>query len=71
MKMSTGPACANQGRLSRKLLRAHLLHASLFSLMAGFSCGALALDVDAGDYTALPKDTNLGLIYYQHAERND
>ncbi|RKS28261.1 outer membrane putative beta-barrel porin/alpha-amylase [Pseudomonas sp. WPR_5_2] len=70
MKMSTGPARANPGRLSRGRLQAHLLHASLFGLMAGFSCGALAMDVDAGDYTALPKDTNLGLLYYQHAERN-
>lgn len=70
MNMSTERARADQGRLSRELLQAHLLHASLFSLMAGFSCGALALDVDAGDYTALPKDTNLGLLYYQHTERN-
>lgn len=30
---------------------------------------ATALDVDAGDYTALPPGTNLGLLYYQHAER--
>ncbi|SOZ34769.1 transporter [Cupriavidus neocaledonicus] len=31
---------------------------------------ALAIDVDAGDYTALPAGTNLGLLYYQHAERD-
>lgn len=31
---------------------------------------AQALDVEAGDYTALPTGTNLGLVYYQHAERN-
>lgn len=31
---------------------------------------ALAVDVDAGDYTALPAGTNLGLVYYQHAERS-
>ena len=31
---------------------------------------AHAIDVDAGDYTALPAGTNLGLVYYQHAQRN-
>lgn len=31
---------------------------------------AQAIDVDAGDYTALPPGTNLGMLYYQHAERN-
>lgn len=34
------------------------------------ACSAYALDVEAGDYTALPSGTNLGLVYYQHAERN-
>jgi hypothetical protein len=31
---------------------------------------AHAIDVDAGDYTALPAGTKLGLAYYQHATRN-
>jgi hypothetical protein len=31
---------------------------------------ARAIDVDAGDYTALPAGTKLGLLYYQHATRN-
>ncbi len=31
---------------------------------------AHAIDVDAGDYTALPAGTVLGLGYYQHATRN-
>lgn len=31
---------------------------------------AMALDVDAGDYTALPPGTNLALVYYQHAQRD-
>lgn len=31
---------------------------------------AHAIDVDAGDYTALPAGTKLGLVYYQHAQRN-
>ncbi|HQT72086.1 MAG TPA: transporter [Thiobacillus sp.] len=31
---------------------------------------AHAIDVDAGDYTALPAGTSLGLVYYQHATRD-
>ncbi len=31
---------------------------------------AHAVDVDAGDYTALPAGTNLALVYYQYAERD-
>lgn len=36
--------------------------------MAPLPCAAL--DVDAGDYAALPPGTNLGLLYYQHASRD-
>lgn len=32
---------------------------------------AHAVDVDAGDYTALPAGTNLGLLYYQNATRKE
>lgn len=39
------------------------------ALAATLASPARALDVDAGDYTALPPGTNLGLLYYQHAER--
>lgn len=31
---------------------------------------AHAIDIDAGDYTALPAGTNVAAVYYQHAERN-
>lgn len=31
---------------------------------------AHAIDVDAGDYTALPAGTNLGLVYFQQASRD-
>ncbi|HCF6145109.1 transporter [Pseudomonas aeruginosa] len=62
MKMSTERARLQRAR--------HLLHSSLFGLLAGLSGNALAMDVDAGDYTALPEGTNLGVLYYQHAERN-
>ncbi|HKY94564.1 MAG TPA: transporter [Kiloniellales bacterium] len=35
-----------------------------------FTLPAKAIDVDAGDYTALPPGTNLLLGYYQHATRD-
>lgn len=35
-----------------------------------FTLPAKAIDVDAGDYTALPAGTNLFLAYYQHATRD-
>ncbi|MBL8473595.1 MAG: transporter [Rhodocyclaceae bacterium] len=35
------------------------------------SIPASALDADAGDYTALPAGTNLALLYYQHATRDE
>lgn len=43
------------------------------ALALGLALGlpAHAMDVDAGDYTALPPGTNLGLLYYQHAERTE
>lgn len=49
----------------RRWARAFVLIAT-----AVMATGAQAVDVDAGDYTALPAGTNLGLVYYQHAERN-
>lgn len=48
----------------------------LGAALAGALCGvlattpALAIDIDAGDYAALPAGTNLGLVYYQYAQRN-
>lgn len=48
-------------------LRAPL--ACAVTLLAGIVPPAHAVDVDAGDYTALPEGTNLGVVYYQHAER--
>ncbi len=49
--------------------RQGLILTCLFSLMAVLAPAAQALDVEAGDYTALPAGTTLGLLYYQHAER--
>lgn len=49
------------------VVRAVRLLAGGGALTAALS--AQALDVDAGDYTALPSGTNLGLVYYQHTER--
>jgi len=42
-----------------------LIAAALLGLASGHS---FALDVDAGDYTALPAGTNLGLVYYQNVD---
>lgn len=41
---------------------------ALASLLA--APAAQAVDVDAGDYTALPPGTNLALVYFQHAGRD-
>lgn len=52
----------------------------LFKRLAPMAAAALAtlslaptvhaLDVDPGDYTALPAGTNLAIVYYQHATRD-
>jgi hypothetical protein len=51
--------------MTRPISTAHIV-AALAAL--SISGAASALDVDAGDYTALPEGTNLALLYYQHAE---
>lgn len=48
----------------------HALTAAVLALAAFCGKPAMAIDVDAGDYTALPAGTNLGLLYYQHVERD-
>lgn len=40
------------------------------AVLLALAAPAHALDVEAGDYTALPAGTNLGLLYYQHVARN-
>jgi len=46
------------------------LTAAVLALAALAGKPAMAIDVDAGDYTALPPGTNLGLLYYQHVDRD-
>lgn len=46
-----------------------LAQAFTLAVAMGLASQAQAVDVDAGDYTALPEGTNLGMVYYQHAER--
>lgn len=41
-----------------------------FGLAALTSQSAHAIDIDAGDYTALPEGTNVVALYGQHAQRN-
>lgn len=50
----------------------HFARASAIAAVATclLAPSAHAIDVDAGDYTVLPAGTTLGLVYYQHAERN-
>ena len=62
MKMSTDAA---RPRLARQWL-----HSSLFGLLAGFSANASAVDVDAGDYTALPAGTNLTCVIQRIARES-
>ena len=50
----------------RQLFLAGTASAALF-----MSTSASAIDVDAGDYQAAPPGTNLGLLYLQHASRDD
>ncbi|CAG9187270.1 transporter [Cupriavidus pinatubonensis] len=52
------------GRISRALQRAGS------AMLLALAAPAHAIDVDAGDYTALPAGTNLGLLYYQHVARD-
>jgi Putative MetA-pathway of phenol degradation len=60
------PLHANPNRGWRRWSAAGaVLAASLFA-----ATPARAIDVDAGDYTALPAGTTLGITYYQHATRN-
>ncbi|QID17944.1 transporter [Nitrogeniibacter mangrovi] len=60
----TGKRLTTQRRTARGLLAAMLGALSM-------ACPtAQAVDVDAGDYTALPDGTNLALLYYQHATRD-
>ncbi|WP_299200001.1 transporter [uncultured Amphritea sp.] len=40
-------------------------------LGSALSTSAFAIDVDAGDYTALPAGTNLAIAYYQNASRDE
>ena len=42
----------------------------LVTACASFPIAASALDTDADDYVASPAGANLGLLYYQHVERN-
>lgn len=41
------------------------------AVLSSLPISAMAIDVDAGDYTAAPDGTTLGLIYLQHADRTN
>jgi hypothetical protein len=48
----------------------HFLQRTVLALAAATAMAAHAVDIDAGDYTALPPGTTLGMVYYQHATRD-
>lgn len=50
--------------------RSKALALSVITAATLLALPAHAIDVDAGDYTALPAGTSLGLVYYQHASRD-
>jgi hypothetical protein len=52
---------------SKPFTRASL---ALAAMAACATFNAHAVDIDAGDYTALPPGTTLGMVYYQHATRD-
>jgi hypothetical protein len=52
---------------SKPFTRASL---ALAAMAACATFKAHAVDIDAGDYTALPPGTTLGMVYYQHATRD-
>lgn len=54
----------------KKLFRRLSAFAAATVAALGIATPASAIDVDAGDYTALPPGTNLFLAYYQHATRD-
>ena len=41
------------------------------TLAATLASPASALEVTAGDYEVYPAGVNIGLLYYQHADRSD
>src|SRR5256885_12447683 len=52
---------------SKPFTRASL---ALAAMAACATFNAHPVDIDAGDYTALPPGTTLGMVYYQHATRD-
>lgn len=63
--MSNSAPCIARTIRARRFIINSLLAISATSLAV--PCSAV-VNVDPGDYTALPPGTNLGLVYYQHME---
>jgi len=57
--------------LQKKALKKKTTILTSIILSSGLSSSAFAVDVDAGDYTALPAGTNLAMLYYQNASRDE
>jgi hypothetical protein len=60
----------NSSRLYAKTKKSFLINLIPLAIAATISQPAYSIDVDAGDYTALPVGTNLAVLYYQNASRD-
>lgn len=69
MKLAGKAATRRRQKIPASRASRFLAAATLAAAALG-SGSAVAVDVDAGDYTALPAGTNLALLYYQHATRD-
>ena len=59
-------------KFSKRHLAASLAVASIVGTLASLvATPARALEVTAGDYEVYPAGVNIGLLYYQHADRSD
>ncbi|NWL76411.1 transporter [Pseudomonas taiwanensis] len=67
MKSSNAPAPTPPAKRVKRLIRTLLLLSALY----GASASAGVIATDPGDYVAFPAGTNLAVLYYNHAERND
>lgn len=70
-RLNSAPASMKTERSTSAWLRRLCRYSLTVTTVAALATGhAHALDVDAGDYTALPAGTNLALLYYQQASRD-
>jgi hypothetical protein len=67
--LSSAVECSQPKKANRHT--SSLLRSLLIASCLQFPVLCHALDVDPGDYTPMPEGTKLGLLYLQHAERDE